>query len=128
MQHHSFVIGPQGHLFKCELGIHDEREAVGSVHGPARIVRDTSKKPDNKRRLPILDARNKLAGTKALPWASYNPFDDDRCRSCQFSPVCKGGCPKRHLENDEPFLAATCQHWDTNFARLLEDAAREVEV
>ena len=34
MVNNSFVIGPRGHLFKCELGIHDVREAVGSVHPP----------------------------------------------------------------------------------------------
>lgn len=111
MQHNSFVIGPKGDLFKCELGIHDEREAVGTVK-PAKNER-------SRYHLPLFD---KKTGSKALDWDSYNPFDNELCQTCQFVPICKGGCPKRVLERSEEFMQATCEHWDQNFAALVQHA------
>jgi uncharacterized protein len=114
MVDHSFVIGPNGHLFKCELGIHDVREAVGSVHEalPAES--------GERRRLPLL---SKDRGSLAHDWGAYNPFDNAKCSGCRFAPACKGGCPKRVLENATDFMQGTCEHWDNNIERLVRELA-----
>ncbi|WP_394834511.1 SPASM domain-containing protein [Pendulispora rubella] len=114
MQHHSFVIGPKGHLFKCELGIHDQREAVGHV------LTTAAEEPAARRRLPLLKP-----GVKALDWDAYNPYDNESCSSCQFVPICKSGCPKKVMEGAEDFMKATCDYWDINFSELLHQALSE---
>ncbi|HEY2516596.1 MAG TPA: radical SAM protein [Polyangiaceae bacterium] len=123
MLDHSFVIGPKGHLFKCELGIHDLREAVGSVHALPEVPAPA------KRRLPLaaLAANGAGAGdavgSRAHDWGAYNPFDNAKCSGCRFVPMCKGGCPKRQLENETEFLQETCEHWDKNIVRLVNEFA-----
>jgi radical SAM protein with 4Fe4S-binding SPASM domain len=49
------------------------------------------------RRLPVVGA---AVGSKAHDWTAYNPFDNATCSGCQFASICKGGCPKRVLEQD----------------------------
>jgi uncharacterized protein len=117
MNHHSFVIGPRGHLFKCELGIHDVREAIGTVAG-SEADESIARAPVVKRgrKLPVVGA---AVGSKAHDWTAYNPFDNAKCSGCQFAPICKGGCPKRVLEQDTAFMQETCDYWDHNIARFV---------
>jgi uncharacterized protein len=148
MRNHSFVIGPSGQLFKCELGIHDDREALGAV-GPLADARDPSAPaasasaapasaaaapasaaaapasaaaaPARKpRRLPVLGS---AFGSRSLDWSGHNPYDSARCSGCQFVPLCKGGCPKRVMERDLGFMQETCDYWDHNYQRLIRDLA-----
>jgi len=123
MTHHSFVIGPRGHLFKCELGIHDVREAIGTVPGSEadESIPRAPVKPRG-RRLPVVGA---AVGSKAHDWTAYNPFDNAKCSGCQFVPLCKGGCPKRVLEQDTAFMQETCDYWDHNIARFIRQLAGE---
>jgi uncharacterized protein len=115
VRQHSFVIGPQGHLFKCELGIHDVREAVGVVPGSdaARAVA-----PRPRKGLPVV---GQAVGSRAHDWDRYNPFDNAKCSSCQFAPLCKGGCPKRILEDDVELMQQTCDYWDHNIERFVRE-------
>jgi uncharacterized protein len=118
MRKHSFVIGPLGQIFKCELGIHDDREALGVVAQPAPVAAPAPmKKP---RSLPVI---GQAMGTRAHDWDAYNPFNNPKCSGCQFVPVCKGGCPKRVLESDAAFMQQTCDYWDHNYKRLIGDLA-----
>jgi uncharacterized protein len=114
MRKHSFVIGPSGQTFKCELGIHDDREALGMV---APIAPEPTRKP---RRLPVV---GQAFGTRAHNWSGHNPYDSAKCSSCQFVPVCKGGCPKRVMESETGFMQETCDYWDHNYKRLITDFA-----
>lgn len=59
-------------------------------------------------------------------WIGSNPFANDVCSSCQFVPLCKGGCPKNLLEYGEQGLAPTCEYWEKNFSQLVHQAAREI--
>ena len=113
---HSFVIGPSGQMFKCELGIHDDREALGMV-GPIAPEPEPARKP---RRLPVV---GQGFGTRSHNWSAYNPYDSVKCSSCQFVPICKGGCPKRVMESDTGFLQETCDYWDHNYQRLIGELA-----
>lgn len=108
---HSFVIGSRGQLFKCELGIHDDAQALGSVHPPA-----AAPPPRTPRRLNVLDSG---FGSKALDWAGYNPYDSDKCGSCQFVPVCKSGCPKAVMEGTTEADHEICNYWDDNVGELV---------
>jgi radical SAM protein with 4Fe4S-binding SPASM domain len=112
---HSFVIGPGGLLFKCELGIHDQREAVGSVHATPPAAPAAA-----RRRLPLA---SDAVGSRAHDWGAYNPFDNAKCSGCRYVPMCKGGCPKRVLESDHEFMAGTCEYWDHNIERLVTEYA-----
>jgi len=117
MVDNSFVIGPRGHLFKCELGIHDVREAVGSVHPPQ------TEAPSPRRRLPLAASGTSEKGSRAHDWGSYNPFDNVKCSGCRYVPMCKGGCPKRVLENETEFMDGTCAYWDNSIVRLVTEFA-----
>jgi uncharacterized protein len=110
MRNNSFVIGPRGHLFKCDLSIHDNEESIGTVQTAPQTA-------------PGEPVPEQPATKKALPWQRYNPFDNEACAGCQFVPICKGGCPKKVMEGNELFMAGTCSYWDKNFPRLLKDAA-----
>jgi len=107
---HSFVVGPNGHLFKCELGIHDIREAVGVLAEPTITTK-------MKKRLPVVST-----GSKAHAWEAFNPFDRELCSTCQFVPICKSGCPKKVMEGSEQFMSGTCEYWDTNFVQMVHEA------
>lgn len=119
----SFVIGPRGHLFKCELGIHDVGEAIGAVAG-SEADESVPQVPTTRRgrRLPVVGA---AVGSKAHDWRAYNPFDNVKCSGCQFAPLCKGGCPKRVLEQDTAFMQETCDYWDHNIARFIRQLAED---
>ena len=136
MRNHSFVIGPSGQLFKCELGIHDDREALGTV-GPIAGALDPSASPGpgapdstasaaaaaparKPRRLPVIGP---AFGSRSLDWSGHNPYDSPVCSGCQFVPLCKGGCPKRVMERDLGFMQDTCDYWDHNHERLIRELA-----
>lgn len=126
MRKHSFVIGPSGQLFKCELGIHDDREALGTVGpiadapaDPASAVASASS-VRKSRRLPVVGP---AFGSRSLDWSGHNPYDSPKCSGCQFVPLCKGGCPKRVMERDLSFMQDTCNYWDANHQQLIRDLA-----
>ncbi|MBO3742247.1 radical SAM/SPASM domain-containing protein [Actinoplanes flavus] len=62
------VVGSRGELYKCT-------ETVGN---PAEVVGNLLTWP--------------RAGDRLLRWLTYEPFDDEECRSCPALPVCMGGC------------------------------------
>jgi uncharacterized protein len=112
----SFVIGPRGHLFKCDLGIHDVREAVGVVPGSEAATMPSAPKARG-RHLPVV---GQAVGSRAHDWGRYNPFDNAKCSGCQFVPVCKGGCPKRVLEQEADFMQQTCDYWDQHIVSMIQ--------
>ncbi len=113
---HSFVIGSRGQLFKCELGIHDDRQAVGSVHPPA----EAPPPRQLKRRLAVVSGG---FGSDALDWDAYNPYENEKCGSCQFVPVCKSGCPKAVMEGTTEEDNQVCDYWDNNVGELVRRLA-----
>lgn len=121
---HSFVIGSRGQLFKCELGIHDDRQAVGSVHPEGEMPPPRPAKA--KKRLAVLGGPSRAAGvfgSAALDWARFNPYDQDKCRTCQFVPVCKSGCPKVVMEGEAD--DTICRFWDDSVGDLVRRLAAE---
>lgn len=67
----SFVVGPQGELYKCWVDVGDEDKIVGRVGD------------DNLPSKPELIAQYSLAA---------DAYHDPRCRECRVLPICGGGC------------------------------------
>ena len=57
--------------------------------------------------------------TDAPWWAAYDPTEEARCGSCSFLPLCWGGCPKHHLEDDTQAMQEQCGYWRRNLARYV---------
>ena len=123
MREYSYVIGSRGQLFKCELGIHDDRQAVGSVdpehEAPAPRL------PKQRRLQVVGNNGNGGFGSGALPWETYNPYDNDKCGSCQFVPVCKSGCPKAVMDGTAEEDNEICNYWDDNIGELVRRLAAQ---
>jgi len=72
----SFVLGPEGELYKCWDDAGRPGMVVGSIHAPDTI-------------------------TDAVLTAQYStgvdPYSDPECRACVVLPICGGGCPHRRL-------------------------------
>lgn len=100
MGQNSVVLGPDGKMYKCGL-------EVGSPEKSHRHVRSTlgNQTPTS----PIL-----------MKWMSYNPLNIPKCSNCRFLPICMGGCPKTHFEEDTSYLDDTCQYWQDNFERIIK--------
>ncbi|MEW8355077.1 MAG: radical SAM protein [Candidatus Thiodiazotropha sp.] len=72
----SFVIGPEGELYKCWEDVGQENMVVGNV---------SSDTPFNNNELVALYS----TGT--------DPFLDQECKECSVFPICSGGCANRRL-------------------------------
>ena len=74
----SFVIGPDGKLYKCWNDIGHTERIIGEV-GNDIIMNENFTK-----------------------WLSYKPVHDEECAECKIFPVCFGGCPYTKItENDK---------------------------
>lgn len=76
----AFIIGPKGELYKCF-------EEVGML---AKTVGE------------IIDCEFKT-NDRVIPWLSWDPLSDDKCRKCFFLPICMGGCPKNAIFNSSNY-------------------------
>lgn len=65
----SFVIGPDGSLYKCWNDIGYDDRTVGNLDDEILLNENLTK------------------------WLSYNPVHDDECKNCDIFPICFGGCP-----------------------------------
>ncbi|MDD5091423.1 MAG: radical SAM protein [Candidatus Wallbacteria bacterium] len=73
----SYVVGPEGELYKCWNDVGNKEKAVGTVYKGV------------KWNMQLL-ARY-LVGTDA--------FSDEKCQKCFFLPICAGGCAYIRLKN-----------------------------
>lgn len=78
---HSFVIGPEGELYKCwnDVGLKDK--IVGQIK-EGSIVRNNS----------ILEAEY-VSGT--------NPYEKENCKKCFLLPQCHGGCSNKKISGKD---------------------------
>ena len=67
----SYVIDPEGNLYKCIALAGEESTKVGMLSPGGEITYNWD---------------------KLLPWLVWEPFDDPRCLSCPVLPLCFGGC------------------------------------
>lgn len=66
--HHTFILGPDGTIFKCFGAIGDSSRSIGSI-----------------------DDSMDLLHRKSLEIADLDLWDEE-CENCQILPLCRGGC------------------------------------
>lgn len=99
----SVVVGADGLEYRCGLQVGQKERATGKLSdSPFRILGQYQ------------DARW---------WAEFDPTRGRRCEGCSFLPVCLGGCPHKHLQEDEAALEAQSEYWRRNLPRLMAEKA-----
>lgn len=95
---HSFVVAPNGLLFKCweELSLSPD-EAIGDVFGSSRSERQ----------------QNNLAR-----YLNFDAFSKSGCRECAILPLCLGGCPNA-ATNGGSEERGFCSPWKYNLGEML---------
>lgn len=79
----SFVISPNGNLYKCWNDIGYDDRKVGVLGSEISLNENLTK------------------------WLSYNPVHDDECKECNIFPVCFGGCPYHTIVQSNKKCTAT---------------------
>lgn len=84
----SFVIDPEGNLYKCWTEIGNIDKSVGN----------------------ILDSENATIKqqNRAIDYMLWSPFTVERCIQCEVLPICMGGCPYCGVEDE---LKPSCEIW-----------------
>ena len=115
----SVVFGPDGLMYKCGLDVGIKARAHDALDAnqpePAQAKAKAS---------PFTIVADDAVGSEAHPYSSYDPFSHDRCSECQYLPVCLGGCPKTHFEENEFYLERRSQYWEENFETLIRTLLR----
>lgn len=80
----SYVVDPQGRLYRCWTVIGDASEMIGDIHTPENVAFGDS--------LRAFDLRS-----------------DSECLTCNVLPICLGGCPYKYLKNRDTM--DRCSKW-----------------
>jgi uncharacterized protein len=102
----SLVVGADGKHYRCGLQVSEPQRAIG------RVVNQTTAF------FPILNQLTTVESDEVW-WNSFDPTSLTTCSRCSFLPVCWGGCPKKHLENDSHAIAEQGAYWRANLPRLV---------
>lgn len=89
----SFVVEPDGSLYKCWEHVGMKEESIGSLTDGIILNRT------------------------ALKWYNYDPFTINMCKKCKILPVCMGWCPVRLLEDQSQ---RSCQTMRFNLVSNLQ--------
>ncbi len=108
LANHSTVLGADGSIYRCGLQVGEQGRAVGNLHDRSSSGRKGESFSDNK---------------DGEWWQRFDPTQQPTCSSCSFLPICWGGCPKKHLEQDQHSLREQGRYWRNNLPRLIAQAA-----
>ena len=97
-QVNSFVVGPDGYLFKCWSDPGDVTQAVGHISDPVKY----GEKKKN-----------------VFKWLAWDVFEREECRKCDILPICMGGCPYVGLRMASQTKGA-CEAWHHNLLDMLK--------
>ncbi|MDR1522117.1 MAG: radical SAM protein [Streptococcaceae bacterium] len=98
VQHNSYVVGPDGELYKCWHDVGEKDKVIGNIA-----------------------FKNWNMALIAEGMISGNYLEDKKCEKCFFFPVCDGGCPKlRMLNNRDKKRRDHCSYFKNNLEELLE--------
>jgi len=92
----SFLIDPEGNIYKCFNHVGDLSRSMGTISTEPNYL--------NRNFTRLFD---------------FNPFQDDSCRTCNFLPVCMGGCPSRRADRGLTGVQL-CDSWRHNLEPMLE--------
>lgn len=107
LAHDSIVVGADRRQYRCGLQAAEPHRAVGSIRGLG------------KRELPVLNLQAETAHNDESWWQEFDPTTLPSCSRCSFLPICWGGCPKKHLEEDTHAIAEQSRYWRLNLPRLI---------
>lgn len=100
----SFVVGPDGTLYKCWESVGKAGFSVGTV---------------------VSDERTAEQEAKLFAYLARDPFRSKTCLDCALLPACLGGCPEKALET--PDGEGDCCTFKYNLGLLLELQTRKTE-
>ncbi len=92
----SFVIGPNGDIYKCLEHIGKKGKKIGNINS--------------------LSVSKKKIAQYAM---SYIPFDDPECINCKLLPICGGGCPLDREKKEKGIITSTCVFLKENIKELI---------
>lgn len=95
-QVYSFLIDPEGYIYKCYNFVGDSSMAMGNI------------KKD-------IDFNN----PNFTGLFNFSPFQDKTCTECSVLPICMGGCPDRRRKG-ELVSGEACETWKHNLGPMLE--------
>ncbi len=105
----SVVVGADARLYRCGLQVGEPGRSVGKIKGSDSTL------------LPILNDTSTQRGSDEAWWKTFNPTLLPTCSRCSFLPVCWGGCPKKHLEEDRHAILEQGAYWRRNLPRLIAE-------
>ncbi|MCX7749834.1 MAG: radical SAM/SPASM domain Clo7bot peptide maturase [Clostridia bacterium] len=93
----SFVLDPEGYMYKCW-------NDVGSIDTAVGNVTKFNQPPDDE-----MFMRN-------VNYILWSPFNHEECVSCSYLPICMGGCPYNGAKNG---MKPECEKWKYNLDEVL---------
>jgi uncharacterized protein len=105
----SVVVGANAKLYRCGLQVGEPGRSVGEIKG-----RDSTL-------FPILIDSSMQGRSDEAWWKNFDPTVLPTCSRCSFLPVCWGGCPKKHLEEDRHAILEQGAYWRRNLPRLIAE-------
>ncbi|MCL6611582.1 MAG: SPASM domain-containing protein [Peptococcaceae bacterium] len=85
----SFVIDPDGDMYKCWHEIGDKPASIGNITG--------------------FRQRGKSERMREIRWLTWEPFESEECVRCKILPVCMGGCSGRTILGSK--AGPDCREW-----------------
>jgi uncharacterized protein len=92
----SFLVDPDGDLYRCFNFAGDKSKSMGNIRNP-------------------IDYQHPEF-TKLF---QFDPFEDGDCRRCTILPICMGGCPAKRFDRNLP-KNQVCDSWKYNLQPMLE--------
>jgi uncharacterized protein len=92
----SYLIDPEGRLYKCFANLGDPSKAMGYI-----------------------GKEIEYGNHNFTSLFQFNPFLDEECRQCAVLPVCLGGCPEKRT-HPELKKEERCSSWKHNLEPMLE--------
>lgn len=98
-QINSFVIDPEGYIYKCW-------NEIGNIDRSNGNIKDIKEE-----KIPEAFQFN-----NTLDYMSYSPFDSEKCLDCKLLPMCMGGCPYFRVNGD----SEACERWKYNLEEIIK--------
>lgn len=114
---HALVFGPNGLMYKCGLDVGDHFRSHDGLQG----VAPTGASPEQGKAKPTSLKVLSTPSLDAERWNRYDPFTHQRCKECQYLPVCLGGCPKAQIERNEAQIKASSAFFEGQFDRMIRE-------
>lgn len=94
----TYIIGPDGGLYKCWVEVGKEEKKIGSIFEP---------------NLSLPKLSEYVVGS--------DMFNDSKCEKCKFFPICDGGCELARLKyKQEGIPYDVCPYSDDSFSLILD--------